>query len=232
MTLTMEKVKEYSGLLWLNFQVSIRNALDNFSTALNYYSNIKFAKVDMALLGSYLFNNPFTISKRFLEKKKAEDIYAYGETPLTTFAEILKACDVKQGDVFYELGSGRGRTCFWANAFIGCKTVGIEYIPNFVEKANKLVKKFDLKDIEFRCEDMLDTQMSDATVVYLYGTCLDDETIRQMEEKFSKLPSGTKIITVSYSLNSYAPNRRYEVMKRFPARFTWGEGDVYLNIRK
>ncbi len=232
MTLTMEKVKEYSSLLWLNFRVSLRNLFDNLSTALNYYPTARFAKIDLALLWSYLFNNPFRISKRFLEKAKAEDVYAYGETPLTTFEQVLKACDVKKSDVFYELGCGRGRTCFWANAFIECKTVGIEFIPEFVDKANKLVKQFDLKDIEFRCEDMVDSKMSDATVVYLYGTCLDDETIKKMEQKFSKLPSGTKIVTVSYSLNSYAPDRRYEVMKRFPARFTWGKGDVYLNIRK
>lgn len=230
--MSLDKIKEYSSLFWLNFKVSLRNSLDNISTAIHYYHNTQFAKVDLSLLWSYFFNNPFKISKKFLLSKQADDIYAYGETPLTTFDQIVRACGVTKEDVFYELGSGRGRTCFWVNAFIGCETVGIEYIPEFVKKADKLVKRFNLSNIRFVCEDFSATQFKNATVIYLYGTCLEDDVIQNLTQKFSKMPSGTKIITVSYSLNSYSNNNEFEVMKRFPAHFTWGEGDVYLNVKK
>lgn len=230
--ITVEKVKEYAALMWVNTVVSLRNSLDFFLTAGRYYQNKTFAKVDLSLIFSYLLNNPFAISKRFLMQHKATDIYAYGETPLASFAAIMKECGVTSKDVVYELGCGRGRTCFWLNAFVGCKVVGIEIIPEFVDKAQKIQQRFKLENLEFRCEDMLTASLSDATVIYLYGTCLEDDAIHTLEAQFAKLPAGTKIITVSYSLPEYAPEGRYEVMKRFPVPFTWGTGDVYLNVKK
>lgn len=230
--MAQNKTLDFLTLFWIKISVSFRNAIDFFITASRFYPDTAFAKVDFWLLMSYLFNNPFRISKRFLMERNESDIYAYGETPLSSFAEIVRECGISAKDKVYELGCGRGRTCFWLNAFIGCKTVGIEFVPEFVRKANDIKNRFHLQNIEFRCEDMADTDFSDATVIYLYGTCLEDEFIRKLEQKFAKLPPGTKIITVSYSLQDYAPKSRYEIMKRFPARFTWGIGDVYLNIRK
>lgn len=224
--------QNYLTLFWIQLSVSFRNAVDFFINVFRFYPDGAFAKVDLYLLMSYFFNNPFRISKRFLLERKDPNIYAYGETPLSSLDEIVRECGISAKDTVYELGCGRGRTCFWLNAFIGCKTVGIEYIPEFVQKAQNIKNKFHLKNIEFHCEDMGDADFSDATVIYLYGTCLEDDFIRKLERKFAKLPAGTKIITVSYSLPEYAPEGRYEIMKRFPVRFAWGEGDVYLNVKK
>jgi SAM-dependent methyltransferase len=180
----------------------------------------------------YLFDNPFSISKRFLRKRGESDIYAYGETPLTTLDTILQECQVTAKDTVFELGCGRGRTCFWIHQILGAKVIGIEYIPDFIERARRIQKKLKIEGVEFRLEDMLTSDFSGGTVFYLYGSCLDDATIKKLIAKFSKLPAGTKIITVSFSLNDYAPPGTFEVMKCFPAHFTWGLGDVYLQMKK
>lgn len=230
--ITIQKTKEYLALLFLNIKVRCGNILDYLIVFVNYYSNFEFFKIDNYLLFSYLFNNPFGISKRFLIKQGAEDIYTYGETPLRTLEAISKECRISPKDVVFELGCGRGRTCFWLNQFIGCSVVGIDFVPEFIKRANEVKEKFGLTQVYFREEDFLDSDLTGATVVYLYGTSYSDVLIRKLVKKFSKLPRGTKFITVSYSLSMYSDYPIFEVMKRFPAKFTWGEGDVYLEIKK
>ena len=225
-------IGEWLQLFWTNLVVKKRNFMEYLKVVAWYYPNIAFMKIDLAVLSKYLFKSPFAISKEFMIKKGEKDIYVYGETPLTTLDYIADQCDFSSADTVFELGCGRGRGCFWLHCILNCKVVGIEYIPEFVKCANKVKEKFDVKGVEFRLEDILKTDYTGATVLYLYGTCFETPFINKLIERFSHLPSGTKIITVSYSLNDYTDRPLFEVMKRFTARFTWGETDVYLHIKK
>lgn len=223
---------DYLSLLGLNFLVQIRNLKEFIVIVLKYYSNFSFMKADVSLMLMYLFHNPFSISKRFLMKRGEREIYAYGETPLSTLEKITKECQINSNDCVFELGCGRGRTCFWLNSFVKCKVVGIEYVPEFIERALRIKNKLKIDNVEFRLEDFTKTDYSGATVCYLYGTCLDEKTIQTLIKKFLKLPAGSKIITVSYPLTDYTDDPRFEVMKRFPGKFTWGETDIYLQTIK
>lgn len=231
-------IKEYAQLFWINLLVQKRNFVEFAKIVSHYYLNPVFRKIDLELLRTYLFNNPFTISKRFLQNRGEENVYAYGETPLTTMERIVKECKISSKDTVFELGCGRGRTCFWLHSFVGCRVVGIEYLPEFVNRANQIKNKFQIENIDFRVVDMLHADYTGATVIYLYGTCLEDDFIQKLIARLKKLPSGTKIITVSYSLAEYLDSNslsslpEFEVMKRFPARYTWGEAEVYLQIKK
>lgn len=223
--------REFVQLLWVNVGAQSRNFVEFLKIAIRYYSNLRFCKIDLSLLSTYLLNNPFVISKEFLKERGENNVYAYGETPLTTMDRIAKECRINSSDTVFELGSGRGRTCFWLNTFIGCKVVGIEYIPAFVTRANEIKSKFNVQGVEFRDENMLKSDLSEATVVYLYGTTLDDKAIVQLVKQFQKLKVGTKIITISYPVTDYAPESTFEVMKRFPVSFPWGDTDAYLQMR-
>jgi len=218
------------NLFWLSLVVKKRNFVDYLKTVAHYYSNLTFMKADLLLLSHYLFKSPYKISKEFLQKRREEEVYAYGETPLTTLDLISKECQINKRDTVFELGCGRGRSCFWLNTILGCKVVGLEYIPEFVEIAEKVKTTCGLENLTFRCENFLETNFEGATVIYLYGTCLEDDFIKKLSAKFAKLPAGTKIITVSYPLSDYADNSHFTLMKRFSAPFTWGEADVYLHL--
>lgn len=225
-----KEIKDYLSLLGLKLIVTKRNFVDFVKVFFSYYSHLSFAKVDISLMSAYLFKSPYSISKHFLKERGEEDVYAYGETPLTTLDYIVRECGVSDKDTVFELGCGRGRTCFWLNKFIGCKVVGIEVIPEFVECANKIKNRYRIDGVSFRNEDMAATDLNGATCIYLYGTCLEDQFIKKLIQKLSLLPAGTKIITISYPLTDYGA--QFEVMKCFPAQFTWGRGDVYLQIKK
>lgn len=226
----MESLKNFFKLLTLNFYVKIKNSVEFVKVLFFYYRNFSFAKVDFSLLLLYLFQNPFKISKRFLMKRGESDIYAYGETPLTTMSQIAKLSKISSTDHLFELGCGRGRSCFWLRMFVCCKVTGIEFVPEFIENAIRIQDYFNIDKLEFRLEDMLKSNFHGATVLYLYGTCYEDDFIRQLVDKFKLLPKGTKIITVSYALNDYSDQHLFQVIQKFPAEFTWGVADVYVQV--
>lgn len=228
----IESVKEYTNLFFINLKVRTSNFKEHLRVVCNYYSDLSFLKLDGYLTLSYLFNNPFGISKRFLLQKGELDVYTYGETPLSTLEYIANECRLSFKDTVFELGCGRGRTCFWLRNFIGCSVVGIDFVPEFVHRAQAITEKFHIPQLQFRLENFLKTDFTGATVIYLYGTCLNSSEIHQLISRFSSLPRGTKIITVSYPLTDYISEPLFEVMKRFPAKFTWGTADVYLQIKR
>jgi len=223
---------EFFELLTIRLVVFLRNGIEFFKVVVRYYRYSSFFKADILLRLHYLFRNPFAISKRFLMLKGEQDIYAYGETPLTTLAMIAKRSGITPNDCVYELGCGRGRGCFWLGTVVGCSVVGIEYIPEFIQKADRIKSILKLDRMEFRRQDFMDADCSfkDASILYLYGTCLEDKAIQKLIKKFKTLPVGTKIITVSYPLSDYDPRSRFEVIDQFSVPFTWGEGDVFVHI--
>lgn len=228
----MRRLTKYLRLFWLRLVVSCRNLVEFIRVVYLYYPNWEFGRLDLYLLRNYIGQNPYRISKKFLEEKEEKEIYAYGETPLTTIEKIAQECHLTSEDVVYELGAGRGRTSFWLFFFVGCQVVGVEYIPLFVKIAQKVKRRFGVKGVKFLYRDILDVDYSDATVIYFYGTSSDTSLIQQLIDKLKGLRSGTKIITVSYPLTSYMNEPLFELVKTFPAQFTWGETHVFLQVRK
>lgn len=195
--------------------------------ALYYVRNRSFLWIDGLLAMHYLLKNPHHISRDFHKKRGEKNIYVYGETPLTTLDHIAKECRILSKDVFYELGCGSGRTCLWLHKFVQCRVVGIEYLPEFVKKAERIKRWMHLSKVNFLLEDMLTADLQQATVIYLYGTCLEDEIIKQLVSRFHELGSGTKIITVSYPLPEYSIH--FKLIKEFSGRFPWGKATIFLN---
>lgn len=225
------QMKEFLQLAWIRLRIACQDFWDFISVAARYYRNWTFCKLDGQLYGLYLFNNAFSISKKYRQAQQAEEIYVYGETPLITWQKIAETCRINAKDTLIELGCGRGRLCFWSKCFIGCQVIGIEEIGLFVKRARYLVEKEHLSGIQFFEENFLEADLGKGTVLYLYGSCLEDEAITQLAKKCASLAVGTKIITVSYSLAEYLDGS-FEVLRCFPASFPWGTADVYLQVVK
>ncbi len=187
----------------------------------------EFLPYEQAFKKAYRFRNSFAICRKFLKKRGEKCIHAYGETPLSVFAKIAKECDLNRKDLLIELGCGRGLGTFFLSYLVGCRVIGIDWIPFFIETAKRVSQNFPSLQVEFFCQEMHLYDFSQATAFYLYGTCLSDENIIQLTEKFKSLPSSVKIITVSYPLNDFS--NHFSTIKRFNAVFPWGEAEVFLN---
>lgn len=220
-------LKSWYKILLLNCKVTILRMIEAVRVLLLYYRNLHFLWLDFLLATQYLLRTPCRISKAFLKALGADNIYAYGQTPLTLLHRVAKECSLLSKDVVYDLGCGTGRTTLWLATFVRCKAVGIDFLPAFVQKAERVKRYGRARRVFFRNEDMRQADMSDATAIYLYGTCLDDDSIEKLIEKFKRLPSSTKIITVTYPLSDFSD--AFTTKKKFYGRYPWGKTPIYLN---
>lgn len=225
-------VKESFEILYLAVWIRLYRFYDLLRTIFFYWRNANFRRVDRTFLAAYLFDNPYTISRRYGQAQGVVDAeeYAYGETPLVTMDAIAQRSGITAADTVYELGCGRGRTCFWLRCCIGCQVVGIELIPLFAYKAQKIAERAGIGGVDFRCEDYLNTDLSKATVVYLYASNQDDRVIERLIARFAKLRAGTRIVTVSFALKDYPRSECFKEIDSFDADFIWGDATVYVQI--
>jgi len=210
------------------FKIKGRIWSDQIHVVSNFYKSPRFAGIDLAFGFFSLFSNPYRTCRKFLQKKGKKEIYAYGETPLSTLEIIAKTCELKPEDTWMELGSGRGRGCFWIAHFIGCKTIGIEWIPSFIRLGSFLKSCFQMKNLSFHLQNMEEADFRSATVIYLYGTCLETESLDKILQKMEALPTGARVISVSEPL----ANNHFVLQKEFDVQYPWGETKAYLHFRK
>lgn len=191
-----------------------------------YYGNKQFKSCDNALSRLYRLSNPYRICRKFLQTLGEKEVDLYGETPLTGLEKIAREASLGPQDHLFELGCGRGRGAFFLAHHIGCHVTGIEWVPEFINKAKKIKSPSHLS---FRCEDMFACDFKGATAIYLYGTCLEDHSIHKLISSFKNLPTGTKFITVSYPLSDYSS--QFRLIKTFSINYPWGEADVFLQVK-
>lgn len=185
----------------------------------------EFISCEKALKKAYRFLNPYRICKTFMQQRGEEQVDVYGETPLPVYAQIAKACTLSSSDTFVELGCGRGRGVFFLNTLTGCQAIGIDWVPHFIHIAEAIARGGS-HGVFFQCEDLLNADLSKATAIYLYGTCLSEEEILSLIDRFKGLSQTVKIVTVSYPLSDYSSY--FSTLQQFTARFPWGTTDVYL----
>ena len=171
----------------------------------------------------YLFHNPYRVSRKFLQRRGDEEIHLYGETPLKTIDKLCLEAGITKDDHLFELGAGRGKTSFYIREHFKCNVTAIEQIPLFVKKAKQLNSLLSL-GITFLCEDYTSSDLSKATLIYLYGTCLPEELIHKLCKQFR---SDQKIISISYPLSDYDP--KFKILKQFEVSYPWGNTEAYIN---
>ncbi|HRW58700.1 MAG TPA: hypothetical protein P5048_03670 [Chlamydiales bacterium] len=203
------------------------NLIEECKVALFFYTkSLKLFFADLYFHALYLTENPFRTSRKFLQKKGQDDVYKYGETPITTFFKIIEKTKVTSNDSFLELGAGRFRTLFFLNIIKKCAASGVEVIPSFCQKAIQLKKAFSLEGFDVLEKDFYDLDLSHYSVIYLYGTSMSDFEIFKLIERFKKLSNTVKIITISYPLSDYS--NHFKIIDKFPVRFPWGITSAYI----
>lgn len=207
----MPSIGEFFELLYLRLKVALYNFKEERWVRRTFYHDPAFKKLDQALLSS---SNPYHIPKAF----------PYGETPLSTLKQMADRWHIKASDYVLELGCGRGRAVFFLAHYTKATVKGIDWTPEFMSFAKVLAAQFPHLPVSFCCEDMHKTDLSSATIIYLYGTCLSEPSAKALGQRFCNLRPSTKIITVSEPLPQLA------VQDQFVGSFPWGKTDVYLQI--
>ena len=127
---------------------------------------------------------------------------------------MLRLAHVGHGDVVYDLGSGDGRIVIAAvKEFGAARGVGIELDAARLHEANENARKAGVADrVEFRREDLFETDLRAATVVTLYLSSTINATLKP---KFlAELPPGARVVSHVFDTPGWTPDDRIVVADR------------------
>jgi SAM-dependent methyltransferase len=127
-------------------------------------------------------------------------------TPAPVVAEMLRLARVSPTDMVYDLGSGDGRIPIAAARDFGARGVGIELDARLITLARCNAREAGVGDkVDFRQEDLLGTDLGEATVVTLF---LFPELNRRLKAKLlAELKPGTRIVSHRFDLGDWPPER-------------------------
>jgi cyclopropane fatty-acyl-phospholipid synthase-like methyltransferase len=145
----------------------------------------------------------------------------YVPTPQEVVDKMLELAAVTKDDLVYDLGSGDGRIVITAAKEYGARGIGIEIDPELVQKAQENAQAAGVSDqVEFRQQDLFQTDFSDATVVTLYLLSSLNEKLRP--KLLKELKPGTRIVSHSFAMGDWKPEQ--EVIVQTPS----GQRTVYF----
>ena len=125
-------------------------------------------------------------------------------TSLEGIDTFFKLAPVSHDDVVYDLGSGDGRLLFAALEKGAGKIVGVELDSALVLESKKTAEEKGVGDkAEFLEADVLDVNLSDATVILCYLFPSASEALKPKFE--SELKPGTRVVMESFPVKGWQP---------------------------
>jgi cyclopropane fatty-acyl-phospholipid synthase-like methyltransferase len=140
-----------------------------------------------------------------LTAARAEDTIPFVPSPMHVVQRMLEVAEIKKGDVLYDMGSGDGRIVIEAAKQYGVRGVGIDLNPELVAKARDSAAKEGVSHlVEFRAQDGLTVDISEATVVTLYMFKWFNNALRP---KLQKLRPGSRVVAHDFDIDDWKPTR-------------------------
>ena len=222
----MKSTGETFLLFFIYIKLLFFNTIEEWRIRRSFYKNPLFKKTDQALKKIYRFKNPYRISKKFMEEREERSVHTYGETPLSVFNAIFRLCDLKKEDRFLDLGAGRGRGVFFASTFFGCLAEGVDFVPDFYNKAVSITKTLTNPPL-FYLQDMLSFDLDHANVIYFYALCMEEPLFLSMISRLESVKKGTRVVTTSFPLSDYS--EKFSLVSSQEVSYPWGKTTLYLN---
>lgn len=137
----------------------------------------------------------------------------YVPTSERVVADVLKKAGLEKGKTFMELGSGDGRIVREAVRLYGVRGIGIDINDLLIRWSRFLAGRQHLKNIEFRRENVFNTNLEEADYLYLF---LMPELLRKLDGRFrEKLRKGTLVISHGFKLEGWE-NKKIDEIKSEP----------------
>ncbi len=136
---------------------------------------------------------------------RSQDSIPFVPSPMHVVQRMLEVAEFKQGDILYDMGSGDGRIVIEAAKKYAIRGVGIDLNPELVAKARENAEKEGVSHLtEFRAQDGLTVDISEATVVTLYMFKWFNNALRP---KLQKLKPGSRVIAHDFDIDDWKPSR-------------------------
>ena len=158
--------------------------------------------------------------------------YIYGEVEFYCFSALLSLIKPKPEDVFIDLGSGVGKACVSAAlAFNVHQCIGIEIVPKLHQLAQKVYQRCPShlqNQLHFICDDYLNQNLFNATIVFTNATALFGEDWQQVERQLiAQLPKGASVLVSSKKL----PEKYFKHLAMKAVMMDYGLSHINLYIK-
>ncbi|MBI4194443.1 MAG: class I SAM-dependent methyltransferase [Betaproteobacteria bacterium] len=123
---------------------------------------------------------------------------------------MLRLGKVGGRDVVYDLGCGDGRIVISAARRFGARGVCVDIDPQRIEESRENARKAGVIDrIQFRNEDLLATDIGDATVVMLFLS--PGLNLRLRARLLRELRPGTRVVSHWHDMDDWKPQETVRV---------------------
>jgi cyclopropane fatty-acyl-phospholipid synthase-like methyltransferase len=135
----------------------------------------------------------------------AQETIPFVPSPPHVVQRMLELAEIKKGDILYDMGSGDGRIVIEAAKKFGIRGIGIDLNAELVEKARQNAKTEGVSHlVEFRAQDGLTVDISEATVVTLYMFKWFNNALKP---KLQKLKPGSRVIAHDFDIDDWKPTK-------------------------
>jgi hypothetical protein len=130
-------------------------------------------------------------------------------TPDNVTVAMLELAGVNARDVLIDLGSGDGRIVITAARRFGARGLGVEIVPELVERSQRNADKAGVASrAEFREQDLFKTDLSAASVITMY---LLPAVNLQLRPALLGLKPGTRLVSHDWDMGEWTPDRTVTV---------------------
>lgn len=140
---------------------------------------------------------------------QAGDEVPFVTTPDNVTLAMLQLAGVGPKDRVLDLGSGDGRIVIAAARRFGARGVGVELVPDLVQRSRESAKRAGVADrTQFVVQDLFQTDLGQASVITMY---LLQEVNLQLRPKLLVLAPGTRIVSHDWDMGDWKPDRTVTV---------------------
>jgi SAM-dependent methyltransferase len=133
-----------------------------------------------------------------------QSLAPYVPSPPDVVERMLEVAGVTKADIVYDLGCGDGRIPIAAAKKYGARGVGLDIDPERIEESRANAKAAGVEDlVQFRVQDVLTADVSEATVVTLYLLSSSNMKLRPLLTR--QLRPGARIVSHAFSMGSTWP---------------------------
>ena len=125
----------------------------------------------------------------------------YGELNLDEIDKLFKIIEIKNNDIFYDLGCGSGKINLYIALKYNIKSIGIEIIEKRFQVAKSIKKKVKNENIVFKQNDLFKENLLDGTIFYSYNLTWPTDINIKMIEKIKKEAKKCKYIILTTLLD-------------------------------
>lgn len=153
-----------------------------------------------------------------------DESFFYGETPYDVSLSICQHVGLGPDDTLFDLGCGRGKMVFASHLGCGCRAVGVDLLPTYIDNAQSIARALGLSAIRFEREDVLTIDLADATAIFINGFTFSENVAGGLRARISVLDDGVWWISVGRPWD----HPRLHLHDTRLYAFSWGRAEVWF----